>query len=97
MLSSSGPAKIPGKSVKRSNRSRGSDSADPDSGTNRVFVGMLRPEHLREGMTHEEAADLTWVTSGPDVLLSLHRQRGWSWARIERWLAETHERVLLDA
>src|SRR3954447_19781144 len=46
MLSSSGPAKIPGKSVKRSNRRRGScvTATDSDSDINRVFVWLPRAQ-----------------------------------------------------
>src|SRR5215207_10069559 len=52
MLSSSGPVKIPGKSVKTSNRSRGLCAAVSDSDTNHVFVRLPRAqghEDLRRG------------------------------------------------
>src|SRR5215204_481824 len=45
MLSSRGPAKIPGKSVKRSNRRSG---ASPDSDTNRVFVWQPRAKDVQD-------------------------------------------------
>src|SRR5688500_964781 len=44
MLSSSGPAKIPGKSVKMSNRTRGCWTAVLNSDTNRVFVRLPRAQ-----------------------------------------------------
>src|ERR671912_1305772 len=52
MLSSSGPVKIPGKSVKTSNRRRGFCAAVSDSDTNHVFVrqpGAQDHENLRCG------------------------------------------------
>src|SRR5919107_647762 len=48
MLSSSGPAKIPGKSVKMSNRTRAFCTAVPGSDTNRVFVRLSRAQDRQD-------------------------------------------------
>src|SRR5919112_127956 len=48
MLSSSGPVKIPGKSVKMSNRTRGFSAAVLGSDTNRVFVRLPRAQNRQD-------------------------------------------------
>lgn len=42
------------------------------------------------------AADTIYATAGPDVFLLLTRDRGWSGARYERWLAGALVALLLD-
>ena len=50
---------------------------------------------LRDGLTAEEAGDLLWVLTSPEVVDRLTRRRGWSLDRYERWLGRTMSESLL--
>jgi hypothetical protein len=64
--------------------------------THRAFVEMLRSRGpLREGLSVEEATDTMSAIANPDTYVLLTRRRGWTAARVERWLAETLALVLL--
>ncbi|MEV6491506.1 helix-turn-helix domain-containing protein [Actinoplanes sp. NPDC051633] len=43
---------------------------------------------LPPGITEEEAADVLWTLTSPEVADRLTRRRGWSLDRYERWLAK---------
>src|SRR5215213_5095144 len=62
MLSSSGPAKIPGKSVKRSNRRRGCWVAAMESDINRIFVWQPRAQDHQDlrRSRHQGSKDEIW-------------------------------------
>lgn len=51
---------------------------------------------LRAGLSVDEAADIVWATASAEVHILLVRERGWSPARYEAWLADTWTRTLLD-
>lgn len=42
---------------------------------------------LRAGLTVDDAADLLWTLTAPELTLRLVRQRGWSLGRYEAWSA----------
>jgi len=50
---------------------------------------------LREGLGVEEAADVLWTLTSPDVTHRLVRRRGWPLDRFERWLGEVMADALL--
>ena len=50
---------------------------------------------LRPGLSVEDAADILWTLTSPDVLYRLVRRRRWSLDRFERWLGETMADALL--
>jgi len=50
---------------------------------------------LRRGMTLAEGADLYWTTASPELHHILTRERNWSQARYEAWLADALEALLL--
>jgi AcrR family transcriptional regulator len=50
---------------------------------------------LRDGLGVDEAADILWTLTSPDVVYRLVRRRRWSLERVERWLGETLADALL--
>ncbi|MEO3859150.1 helix-turn-helix domain-containing protein [Acrocarpospora sp. B8E8] len=50
---------------------------------------------LKPGLSPEEAADILWTFTAPDLVNRLVRRRGWSVDRWEAWLAETMADTLL--
>ena len=46
-------------------------------------------------MTLAEGADLYWTTASPELHHILTRERNWSQARYEAWLADALEALLL--
>lgn len=50
---------------------------------------------LREGLSADEACDVLWALTAPDLADRLVRRRGWGWDRYERWLAVTMADALL--
>lgn len=50
---------------------------------------------LREGLSVQEAADVLWVLTSPEVADRLVNRRGWGWDRTERWLATAMTDALL--
>jgi AcrR family transcriptional regulator len=50
---------------------------------------------LRPGLTLDEAADILWSLTGPDLADRLIVRRGWTWDRFEPWLAVTMADALL--
>jgi AcrR family transcriptional regulator len=53
--------------------------------------------HLRPDVTVEEARDVLWLYSAPEVYELLVVQRGWSPDRLGAWVGETYVRALLPA
>lgn len=50
---------------------------------------------LREGLGVDEAADVLWTLTSPDVVYRLVRRRRWSLERVELWLGDTLADALL--
>jgi len=57
-------------------------------------VELAAATPLRVGVG--EAADVIWATNSPEFTLLMVRDRGWSVERLQRWLADTWKRLLLD-
>jgi AcrR family transcriptional regulator len=51
--------------------------------------------HLRPEVGEEEAADVLWAYTAPDLYDLLCRQRGWSPQRFGRWVGEAYVAALL--
>jgi hypothetical protein len=49
---------------------------------------------LRPGLTEDEAADVLWTLTAPEVADRLIRRRGWTLDRFESWLARTMAEAL---
>lgn len=63
---------------------------------NSITVGhVARTFGLREGLSEEEATDVVWVLTSPEVLDRLVRRLGWDWDRTERWLGDAMCDLLL--
>jgi AcrR family transcriptional regulator len=66
-------------------------------GPHELLAPLVRAHALRDGLTLAEAADLTYAIASPDMFRALVHDRGWSWARAERWILGALERELLAA
>ena len=61
----------------------------------RIARGLDRDGHLRPGLRARDAADLIWTLASERTYLALVRDRGWSSARYEGWVAEQLSCALL--
>jgi AcrR family transcriptional regulator len=69
---------------------------DRRKATHRAFVEILKSRGpLRDGLTVGDAVDTMSALANPDTYAYLSRRRGWTPARIERWLATNLALVLL--
>jgi hypothetical protein len=50
---------------------------------------------MRADVSVDEAADVIWATTSPELFVLLTVERGWSPRRFERWLTDTWQRLLL--
>jgi AcrR family transcriptional regulator len=50
---------------------------------------------LRPGLSVQDAADILWALTGPDLTDRLVNRRGWSWDKAERWMADVMADALL--
>jgi AcrR family transcriptional regulator len=50
---------------------------------------------LRAGLTVDDAADILWTLTAPELTLRLVHRRGWSLDRYEAWLADIMAQALL--
>ncbi len=64
-------------------------------GTSMAAAHVAARFGLRDGLTVEEAADVLWTLTAPDVTDRLVHRRAWGWDRFERWLARTMGDALL--
>ncbi|GIF76807.1 TetR/AcrR family transcriptional regulator [Asanoa siamensis] len=64
-------------------------------GTTNIARHVASRFGLRAGLSVEDAADILWTLTSPDVLYRLVRRRGWSLDHFERWLGETMADSLL--
>lgn len=51
---------------------------------------------LKAGLAVDDAADILWTLTGPDLPLRLVHRRGWSLDKYEAWIATTMADALLD-
>jgi AcrR family transcriptional regulator len=66
--------------------------------THRAFVGMLASRGpLRDGLSTRDAVDTMSALANPETYAYLTRRRGWTSARVERWLAENLTLLLLPS
>ncbi len=75
-------------------------AADDDrrKATHRAFVEMLKSRGpLRDGLSIGDAVDTMSALANPDTYAYLTRRRGWTPARVERWLAASLALVLLPS
>lgn len=61
----------------------------------RLAAELAATGRLREGLAVEEAADVIWASSSPELYGLLVQERGWSPDRYARWLADAWRRLLL--
>lgn len=67
------------------------------AGNMRLFVKHLAAVGvLRTGLSVDVAADVVWATNSPEFYGLLVRGRGWSGDKVEDWLADAWQRLLLD-
>ncbi len=66
-------------------------------GTAGIAAHLARRFGLRPGLGVEEAGDILWTLTAPEVTDRLTRRRGWSLDRYEVWLAGTMADALLGA
>ena len=50
---------------------------------------------LRAGMSVDEACDVLWALTAPDLADRLVRRRGWGWDRFQVWLGTAMADALL--
>jgi AcrR family transcriptional regulator len=56
---------------------------------------LARDGHLREGVTVDEARDVLWLYSAPELYDLMVHRRGWSAERFGAWVGETYVAALL--
>lgn len=69
--------------------------AERATGTRRVAEHLAAAGWLRPGVDLEEAADVLWAVTAPEVAVRLAVTRGWGWRRYGGWLALTLRAALL--
>jgi AcrR family transcriptional regulator len=60
-----------------------------------LLAPLVSSGATRQGLTRTEVADLTYAIASPDMFRALVHDRGWSWARAERWILAALRRELL--
>ena len=73
------------------------DTAERQRATGTAMVARHVAERfgLRPGLTVQEAGDVLWTLTAPEVLQRLVARRGWSLDRAEAWLADAMADTLL--
>jgi len=61
-----------------------------------LAAGWKAAGALAPGLSAEEAGDIMWALSGPDVFRLFVLRRGWSTGRFEEWIGATLEGLLLS-
>lgn len=67
------------------------------TGTRMVADLVAERFGLRSGLSVEEAADVLWTLTAPELFHRLVTVRGWPWDRYETWLGEAMADALLGA
>lgn len=56
------------------------------AGTAAVAQSVRERFGLRDGLDSQDAADILWVLTAPDLTDRLVNRRGWSWDRTQQWI-----------
>jgi AcrR family transcriptional regulator len=67
------------------------------AGTAAVAQAISERFGLRDGLTVQDAADILWVLTAPDLTDRLVNRRGWSWDKTELWIGCAMADALLAA
>ena len=63
----------------------------------RLFADdLLATGSIRAALDRDAVADIIWSTNGPEYFALLVGERGWSQARVARWLAEAWALLLAE-
>jgi AcrR family transcriptional regulator len=60
-----------------------------------LIADLAATGEMREGLSHEQAADVIWATNSPEFYGLLVEERGWTPGQLESWLADAWARLLL--
>jgi len=60
-----------------------------------MILSLRKAKRLRPGLSYRTARDILWTLTGSEVYRMLVRERGWSSARYQEWLADTLVHSLL--
>ncbi|HEX2823602.1 MAG TPA: hypothetical protein VHO07_26080 [Streptosporangiaceae bacterium] len=67
------------------------------SGTSRYALTAIRgTDPIRAQLRDDEATDILWALTGPDIHRPLRDQRHWTADRYRRWLGDAIQRLLFD-
>jgi len=67
------------------------------AGTTAVAQSVHERFGLRDGLSAQDAADILWVLTAPDLIDRLVNRRGWSWDKAQQWLGSAMADALLGA
>ena len=65
------------------------------TGTAAVAQSSQERVGLRDGLDTQDAADILWVLTAPDLTDRLVNRRGWSWDKTQQWIGSTMADALL--
>jgi len=65
------------------------------AGTAAVAQSVHKRFGLRDGLDTQDAADILWVLTAPDLADRLVNRRGWSWDKTQQWLGSAMADALL--
>jgi hypothetical protein len=65
------------------------------AGTAAVAQSVHERFGLRDGLSAQDAADILWVLTAPDLVDRLVNRRGWSWDKSQQWIGSTMADALL--
>jgi AcrR family transcriptional regulator len=66
------------------------------AGMRYALTAIKGADPLRAGLDDDEATDILWALTGPDMHRLLRDQRQWTAGRYRRWLADAIQRLLFD-
>ncbi len=69
--------------------------AERATGTRRTAAHVADRFGLRDGLNRQDAADVLWALTAPDLADRLVNRRGWGWDRFQRWLGTAMADALL--
>ncbi len=66
------------------------------AGMRYALTAIKGTDSLRAGLRDDEATDILWALTGPDIHRLLRDQRHWTADRYRQWLADAIQRLLFD-